>query len=817
MSSLRPLSALFLALFLLAVGPASAQSDGDAGQTDQTMGGEASTAESEGTEDPVPAEEGDIAGGEDAAPQLDPETTARIEALLTTLEDDAERTALVDHLRTLLSVADPADAEETVGDAAVSLVTTNLTLISQQISATIELVTDLPQLITWFQVQYSSPVPLARWKAIGEAMGFALGAGLLALFGLQGVIRGPRDRLRKDAEGGHTAQKIGRGLLIAILSLLPLVGLAVLTTIVLSTLDPTYSARIVVLTLVYSIVIVGVVGIAARAVLQPYIASIRPVDLTDLTAAYLYVWIMRLTRISVIGFVISEIAVPIGLPSSVATGLLTIIGLMIALLLIIFVLQNRRNFREVLRELADRSRELEHETGASALLVAMIIRRSADVWHGIAILYVLVGFGIWALHVEGGFRYLAMATLSTVVAILIGWMIFTLAKRGLRRTLIVAPELAAINPGLEKRANRYISVANSGLKIVITALTILVIAHAWGLQALSWLQSDLGAAVVRAVVSITVVIVAALAIWEFVDGAIQKRLAALAENDGAGSARLRTLLPLARSVLIVVLVTVVVLIVMSELGLDIAPLLAGAGVVGLAIGFGSQSLVRDVITGLFILLEDTIKVGDVVDVAGHVGTVEGLSIRSVRLRDLSGAVHTVPFGDVSSVLNMTKDFSYYVMDIGIAYREDVESVMQVIKEVGDDLYNDEAYGAVMLDTVEILGLDSFGDSAVNIKARLKTLPIKQWMVGREYNKRLKKRFDELGIEIPFPHQTIYFGVDRDGSAPAARMHVQAPALIEALSGGPGRLHKSVNDPAPDLSRKPAADITPDRIDDGDEH
>ena len=224
------------------------------------------------------------------------------------------------------------------------------------------------------------------------------------------------------------------------------------------------------------------------------------------------------------------------------------------------------------------------------------------------------------------------------------------------------------------------------------------------------------------------------------------------------SARARTLLPLLRTAMLAVLALTVALIVLGELGVNVAPLLAGAGIVGIAIGFGAQALVKDIITGLFILVEDTLAIGDVVDVGGdHAGVVEAISIRAIKLRDLAGTVHTVPFGTVTSVKNLTRDYSYYVADIAVAYREDTDEVIEVLKEVARALKEDPAFGYFMLEPLEVIGVDRFEDSAVILKVRLKTVPLQQWTVGREFNRRVKKAFDAEGIEMPFPHRTIYFG------------------------------------------------------------
>ncbi|MGD9975113.1 MAG: mechanosensitive ion channel family protein, partial [Desulfatirhabdiaceae bacterium] len=235
--------------------------------------------------------------------------------------------------------------------------------------------------------------------------------------------------------------------------------------------------------------------------------------------------------------------------------------------------------------------------------------------------------------------------------------------------------------------------------------------------------------------------------------------------------RLRTLLPLIRKALSIVLTVMVMMILLSEFGVNIGPLLAGAGIIGLAVGFGAQKLVQDVITGIFILLEDAVGIGDVVTVAGVGGLVEDISIRSIRLRDLSGNVHTIPFSSVDTVTNMTRLYSYYVIDIGVAYREDTDQVSDVCREIVENMRSEPEFNPDILEPLEILGVDRFDDSAVIIKARIKTRPIRQWAVGREFNRRMKKRFDELGIEIPFPHQTIYFGVGKDGKAPPAHLDV----------------------------------------------
>lgn len=244
------------------------------------------------------------------------------------------------------------------------------------------------------------------------------------------------------------------------------------------------------------------------------------------------------------------------------------------------------------------------------------------------------------------------------------------------------------------------------------------------------------------------------------------------KDDMEFKKRAETLSAVIRYILTVGIFIVAAMMILRELGIEIGPMLAAAGIVGLAVGFGAQSLVQDVISGFFILLEDQIRVGDVVNIAGTGGLVERVNLRMTILRDLSGSVHYIRNGQINVVSNLTKEFSCYVFDIGVAYREDVDEVINVIREVGEDLRSDPDYQNDIIEPIEIMGLDQFADSAVVIKARAKTLPLKQWRVGREFNRRLKKKFDECGIEIPFPHTTLYMGKDKRDQAPPLHVAVE---------------------------------------------
>lgn len=221
--------------------------------------------------------------------------------------------------------------------------------------------------------------------------------------------------------------------------------------------------------------------------------------------------------------------------------------------------------------------------------------------------------------------------------------------------------------------------------------------------------------------------------------------------------RAQTLIKLLRQLIVVAVWVMAILMALAELGVNIAPILAGAGVMGLAIGFGAQNLVRDVISGFFLILEDQVRVGDYVTINGTSGQVEKITLRTLLIRDVEGVVHVFPNGTIATLANHTTGWSAYVADVGVAYKEDTDRVCDVIRSVAAEMRGDAVLGPLMLEDAEVLGVDRFADSAVVIRVRLKTVPLKQWVVGREFNRRLKKAFDREGIEIPFPHVSLYAG------------------------------------------------------------
>jgi small-conductance mechanosensitive channel len=235
-------------------------------------------------------------------------------------------------------------------------------------------------------------------------------------------------------------------------------------------------------------------------------------------------------------------------------------------------------------------------------------------------------------------------------------------------------------------------------------------------------------------------------------GQLERVLVTAGERTGAlpgvTRSRVATLTSVLRTLALVTLWSVVVVICLSQLGFDVRPILAGAGIVGLAVGFGAQYLVRDVIAGFFLVLEDQVRVGDVAVVNGIGGLVETVTFRTIVLRDVAGTVHIFPNGSVTTLANMTKDWSGYVVDVEMGYREDPDRIVALMRRVAEELRQDPAHGPSILEPIEIFGVDAFKESSVVIKARLKTRPIQQWTVGREYRRRLLLAFAAENIDVP---------------------------------------------------------------------
>jgi moderate conductance mechanosensitive channel len=664
-----------------------------------------------------------------------PVSADELERLVHSLQDDAEREKLVEQLRGLIAAQRGAEKEKPAGAAFLNQITQQVEAFSGEILAGAAMVVDAPRLLDWASQQAADSAARRLWAEAAFAFAVIFGGAALAEWALRSVIARllPRLPVRRSDTRLVRACFALLGLMLAVL---PIAAFAATAFAVLPTItEPFTRTRITLTVLVTATVEARLLLCFIRSVLLPADSGsvFVPIDLE--TRIYLYIWVRRFTFWGIFGYAVPEAAWWLGIPGALYALMLKTVGLVLAVLAIIFLLQNRTT---VAAWIAGEP--------AAASGWSRVRRTLGESWHLLAILYIIAAYLIYALHMEGGFAYVLRATLSSLVLIVAARLLVSFAQRLSRRGFAIKPELKAQFPTLEQRANRYLPILTGLVSAVIYIVALLAILQAWNFAAFAWFTSDLGRRMTGHALAIGMVLVIALALWELSASAIERYLAAIDGRDVPRRTRIRTLLPLLRTALLCLIIVMASLMVLSHLGIDIAPLLAGAGVVGLAIGFGSQALVKDIITGLFILLEDQIAVGDIVDVGkDHKGVVEAITVRTIRMRDLSGTVHTVPFSEVTSVKNLSKDFSYAVARITISYREDIDRVLEILRGVGDQLAQDETLQPFILDPLEYMGVDALDESSVVLVVRIRTLPGKQFAVGRAFNRLVKIAFDEHGI------------------------------------------------------------------------
>ena len=493
--------------------------------------------------------------------------------------------------------------------------------------------------------------------------------------------------------------------------------------------------------------------ILIRTVLSPRVSALRLVRLPDWGAVILARWLTVCTTILGYGLmlVVPLVNVNASVLAGSATG--TVISIAVVLSALVMVLYHRKAITAWLipRNASRRG----------------IVRVLISLWIVPTVIYLLGLLAIVATRPGGILVPLLQSTAIILGAIILAMITLQFLTGAIARGVRLPESWKMRFPLLERRLNSFVPKILWVLRFVLFIVVIGVILSVLGVfDFREWASSDLGAMVLSSGFSVLLITIVAFAIWLLLSSWVEFRLNP--DFGKAATAREQTLLTLLRNAATIALLIITAMIVLSELGLNIGPLLASAGVLGLAIGFGAQKMVQDIITGVFIQFENAINVGDVISVGGITGAVERLTVRSVSLRDLHGVFHIIPFSSVDLVSNYMREFSFYVCDMGIAYREDIDDAKLAMHDAFDELKREEA-GRDILGDLEWFGLNSFGDSAIVVRARIKTLPGQQWGIGRAYNLILKRMFDERSIEIPFPHQTIYFGEDKQGKAPPMRV------------------------------------------------
>mgnify|MGYP003627550609 CR=1 FL=1 len=729
-----------------------------------------------------------------ASPAGDAASDAALHDLIVTLESETGRGELIGQLKSLLEARRQAEGDGAAGAANDSLIVDGgalfdaiagrLRLIGEGFVESAQIVARAPELLPWAADQLSRADTRGRWADAAGKLAVIIGLAIAVQILTGWLLRRPLAAI----EARESDSWVTRSLVLfarMLLELVPVAAFALAAEFALAILETRDVVVSAARALVMANVLVRGTMVVTRAVVAPRIARLRMLPLGNETANYAYIWVRRFAVVGLYTAFTIQAAGILGLPQAGGIVLNQMLAMILAGMAIALILQMRERVRVWIAGTDD-------DTASS------IRARFADIWHVIAIIYVVALFCIWLLDISGGFTMIARATGVTLLAGIGAWLIDMGINRALDHLFALSDETSELYPGLEARAARYLPIVHGIVRTAIWFVALVVAVEAWGANAVDWLTSDVGRAVIGTFAQILVIAVLAVAALELASAAIERYMRR-SRDRGNSSARMLTLLPLLRNVLRVTIAIFATLIVLSEIGIDIGPLLAGAGVAGLAIGFGAQKLVQDVINGMFLIIEDTVAVGDVVRVASHTGVCEAITIRTITLRDLSGTVHTVPFSDVTTVENLTKDFSYALMEVGVAYREDTDAVIDILRQIDEEMRGEEEYAALMTEPLQVLGVDEFADSAVIIKVRIKTVPIKQWTIKREFNRRMKKAFDANNIEIPFPHTTLYFGVDKKGEAPPAQVVLAERfadgAAVPADGAGAGGAAESSTRPA----------------------
>lgn len=702
---------------------------------------------------PAAAQLGILPGAATAAEEAKAEPPAKpdpVEALLKVLEDPAARERLVAQLRQQQAAGDDAaeDGGETMATppaappaatepSLIGLIEQDVTRLTNNLVRFITGATDFNRFWGWTKIQARSAELRGYWTNFLWALAISLAAAFVAFSFVRGLVWRIGARLRaRDIDG--LQRKVWHFSIVNLLDLLPLLAFGAAGAAALLFASFPRRTDLVGEHVLWTIGTALLTILAAKAVLRPSAPHLRLVRISDEVAEDLFGRIRWIAIWLAAGIAVFENIGRLGIPEGIFEGLARLWGLFIVLL----VLAPFFTYRKAI------SNSISGE--------AQIRRVLAAIWLPVVFVYTVGTYVIWATDVRDAFGLFARGGVMTLVVLFAVQPVCMGLKQGIRR--LETEIQGRFDQAISDRIEKYLPLLQRAAVGVIYLLAAAAIGLAWGFEPVSILGA-FSAPVISVVIDIALIFLVVWVIWEVADVAFEVYLKGTVEDSGIKverSARARTLVPLFRTVLVVLLALGFVGAALSSFGLDIAPLLATAGIAGIAIGFGAQKLVQDVITGLFMLFQNTIRVGDIVELGGIAGTVQRLTIRTIELRDLEGNLYTIPFSSVDTVKNMTREFAFAMIDVGVAYRENADHVMEVLRHLGAELEGDPVHGPNILAAIEVLGVQDLADSAVIIRCRFKVAPQTQWGVRRAFLALVKRRFDELDIEIPFPQRTLHW-------------------------------------------------------------
>ncbi len=748
-----------------------------------------------------------------AAPAAITLTPTQAQQAIDVLQDPAKRTQLLQVLQTIAKAVPATPA----GRAAAAAIAGPPTLVgevmqavadeahraSREISVTTTAVANFPLLYDWLVNTFRNPAARAQITDATWRMLLVLGCGVLGDWTAHWLLRKPRrsvaavaakrlsmraaaaeasgeDIVPRHARTVALMRRLPRASLCFLLDLLGPLAFGLVTYVALGLVATDPDTRQIVLVMLNAYMLARVTLCATRLVVAPWAPALRLLRISDGRARQAMGWARRLVVTATFGPALTTTSQMLGLYQDAADAVLKLIGLVFACMLVDVVLRLRSAGAALIRGHADQ---------AGAFYV--VRNRFAMFWHAWAIVLIAALWFVWAFQVRDGLVRVLHLFLTTALVLIVARVSAILLFGLADRLFSLNPELTARYPGLQHRASRYAPITRRTLGVAIVVVSVLVLLQLWGINALGWFDtSRIGARLVSAATSIALVALATLVLWEVANALLDGQVAHhVAQAQPARAARLRTLAPILRTSLLVVMLVFLLLTIMSELGVNTAPLLAGASIFGVALGFGSQKLVQDFITGIFLLLENAMQVGDWVTVSGLSGAVENLSIRTIRLRAGDGSVHIIPFSSVTSVTNVNRGIGNAAIGVAVAAAEDTDRVSELLKGIGAELRDDPTYGPMILSDLALWGIDKVDGSGITISGQIECTDGGRWGVQREFNRRMKRQLQSEGIQLAVPVQTTVVQYARDRPVPPSGPEGAAsvPAASDVRSPPPQAL------------------------------
>jgi small conductance mechanosensitive channel len=706
------------------------------------------------------------------APAAAPLTTGEAaRALIGILNDEAARAALVGELETLAgppAAAAPdalppeaAEEEETLPNVIGRYTLSAAEHVSDLVASSLRALRGLGGLFNG-----TSTIAWDRVQQIGVGLVIVIVAAFATLYFLRAIAQLGEPPLVRFALRGAWLRRLVATLLMGALGWMLIIasGSAGYAAALLT--GDAGRMNILQSLFLNAFVLIETVKLVLRTIVSPRQPALRLVSMSNETASYWTFWLARL--IGFLGYGVMLVVPTINMTISFPVGrsIRLLIVLASAVFAIVLVMRNRRRVREGLVSVG------QARTGT----IRGVFLTLAPIWHLIAILYVVVAFVLWSTRPFDVVGFMVTATAISVVAVSLGLSLINFVNRRFRTGIRLPPQMKEALPRLEERLNLFTPVILGLFRLAVFVAIVAVLLDAWSaVDIAAWVESETGAALLGNLATAGIVALVAVAIWIIATSWIEVWLNP--HQTRVPTPRLRTLLSLFRNALTIILAVVTLMLVLSELGLDIAPLLAGAGVLGLAIGFGAQKLVEDIITGAFIQFENAMNEGETVRIGAVTGAVERLTIRSVTLRDGDGVLHVIPFSSVSQIAAMNRGFSFFTADWTVDYRADIAEVKRLMY-VAFEAVKDGEFGEHIIDVLEMNGIVELRNTGILVRARIKTTAGNQWGTGRHYMELVKTIFEENGISAIPASRTVV--VNEGQEAPQDMPRLAAPEPSPAI-------------------------------------